>query len=27
MPRHGATLSVIAQVKCCDLTAMAMCRR
>ncbi|KSB21026.1 hypothetical protein LFZ18_12355 [Salmonella enterica subsp. enterica serovar Itami str. SA20014991] len=27
MPWHGATLSVIAQVKCCDLTAMAMCQR
>ncbi|APX28284.1 hypothetical protein A7T38_05420 [Salmonella enterica subsp. enterica serovar Bareilly] len=27
MPRHGATLSVIAQVKCCDLTAMAMYQR
>ncbi|ECU2219368.1 hypothetical protein B0D18_003564 [Salmonella enterica subsp. enterica serovar Anatum] len=25
--RHGATLSVIAQVKCCDLTAMAMYQR
>ncbi|EBX9481664.1 hypothetical protein DUA64_26090 [Salmonella enterica subsp. enterica serovar Abony] len=27
MPRHGATLSVIAQVKCCDLTAIAMYQR
>ncbi|EBI9729818.1 hypothetical protein DML18_02600 [Salmonella enterica] len=27
MPQHGATLSVIAQVKCCDLTAMAMYQR